>query len=164
MGDALYNWDIAGEIDDIRRLTSAIADLRNEVEKTGAGGGIVGSIKSAVTGVKNWAGKAVTKVKNVASDAWGTVKGWFGFAEGGVVNKPTKAIIGEGSYPDAVVPLPDGRTIPVTIMGGAGGGDNSDLLAELQSLRAAIAGMTLSMDGQKVGQILVENSGNPGML
>ena len=96
-------------------------------EKTGAGGGIVGSIKSAVTGVKNWAGKAVTKVKNVASDAWGTVKGWFGFAEGGVVNQPTKAIIGEGQYPEAVVPLPDGRTIPVTIQGG-GASDNSDLL------------------------------------
>ncbi len=40
------------------------------------------------------------------------------FASGGVTNKP--AIFGEAG-PEAAVPLPDGRHIPVKMMGGAGG-------------------------------------------
>jgi len=39
------------------------------------------------------------------------------FATGGVVNKPTPALIGEGQYNEAVVPLPDGRSIPVDFTG-----------------------------------------------
>ncbi|MFT4064271.1 phage tail tape measure C-terminal domain-containing protein [Paraburkholderia sp.] len=37
------------------------------------------------------------------------------YANGGVANSPQLAIYGEGSMPEAYVPLPDGRTIPVTI-------------------------------------------------
>lgn len=46
------------------------------------------------------------------------------FAMGGVVRQPTLAIVGEGAAPaEAFVPLPDGRSIPVSFRGGAGGGD-----------------------------------------
>jgi phage-related minor tail protein len=65
------------------------------------------------------------------------VKGLFGFADGGIMtssgaaplrkyatggiaNSPQLALYGEGSRPEAYVPLPDGRTIPVTMQGGAG--------------------------------------------
>lgn len=44
-----------------------------------------------------------------------------GFADGGVVTKPTAALIGEGRYNEAVVPLPDGKRIPVDIKGATGG-------------------------------------------
>ena len=40
-----------------------------------------------------------------------------GFAKGGVVDSPHLAVFGEGSTPEAFVPLPDGRTIPVTLTG-----------------------------------------------
>ena len=43
------------------------------------------------------------------------------YSNGGIANRPQAAIFGEGSRPEAYVPLPDGRTIPVT-MSGAGGG------------------------------------------
>ena len=43
------------------------------------------------------------------------------YARGGVANSPQMALFGEGSTPEAYVPLPDGRTIPVTMKGGGGG-------------------------------------------
>lgn len=39
------------------------------------------------------------------------------YANGGVANRPQLALFGEGSTPEAYVPLPDGRTIPVTMTG-----------------------------------------------
>lgn len=45
------------------------------------------------------------------------------YASGGIANSPQIAMFGEGSRPEAYVPLPDGRSIPVT-MSGQGGGVN----------------------------------------
>ena len=41
-----------------------------------------------------------------------------GFANGGIVNGPTLGLVGEGKYNEAIVPLPDGRSIPVKMAGG----------------------------------------------
>lgn len=43
------------------------------------------------------------------------------YANGGIANSPQMAIFGEGKMNEAYVPLPDGRTIPVTMSGGGGG-------------------------------------------
>lgn len=68
----------------------------------------------------------------------GDIGGFFGFANGGVMtssgavplrayssggiaNSPQLALYGEGKMPEAYVPLPDGRTIPVTVTGGEKG-------------------------------------------
>jgi len=42
------------------------------------------------------------------------------FSNGGVVDRTTLAMIGEGSNREAVVPLPDNRSIPVKMIGGGG--------------------------------------------
>lgn len=42
------------------------------------------------------------------------------FAGGGVARGPMVSIFGEGSTPEAYVPLPDGRRIPVALQGGGG--------------------------------------------
>ena len=47
------------------------------------------------------------------------------YASGGIANSPQLALFGEGSRPEAYVPLPDGRSIPVTMSGGAGMGSMS---------------------------------------
>ncbi|ATW57959.1 tail tape-measure protein [Pseudomonas phage nickie] len=45
------------------------------------------------------------------------------YAKGGIADRPQLALYGEGSMNEAFVPLPDGRTIPVTVSGtGAGNG------------------------------------------
>ena len=41
------------------------------------------------------------------------------YAAGGIASSPQLAVYGEGSTPEAYVPLPDGRTIPVTMKNGA---------------------------------------------
>jgi hypothetical protein len=47
-------------------------------------------------------------------------KGWkpfpvSAFANGGMVNGPTLGLVGEGKYNEAIVPLPNGRSIPVDL-------------------------------------------------
>lgn len=52
------------------------------------------------------------------------------YAKGGIARSPQLAVFGEGSMAEAYVPLPDGRTIPVTMSssgGGFGGGEASDV-------------------------------------
>lgn len=55
------------------------------------------------------------------------------FAVGGVVTRPTRAIIGEAGIPEAVIPMPDNRTVPVTITGGGAGSDMSGVMTMLQT-------------------------------
>lgn len=47
--------------------------------------------------------------------------GFRAFASGGIVTGPTLGLVGEGRYNEAVIPLPDGKSVPVNL-GGAGGG------------------------------------------
>lgn len=47
------------------------------------------------------------------------------YASGGVAKSPQVAIFGEGRQNEAYVPLPDGKSIPVTMKGGGGAGDNN---------------------------------------
>ena len=41
----------------------------------------------------------------IVSGVVGSVGGWLGLHEGGVVTSPTLAMIGEGGQPEAVIPL-----------------------------------------------------------
>lgn len=43
-----------------------------------------------------------------------------GYGSGGIARGPQLAWVGEGGYNEAVVPLPDGRSIPVTLAGSSG--------------------------------------------
>lgn len=47
------------------------------------------------------------------------------YAKGGIASRPQLALFGEGRMPEAYVPLPDGRAIPVTMQGAAGGQQNN---------------------------------------
>ena len=47
----------------------------------------------------------------------------FEFAKGGIVTGPTNALIGEGGMNEAIVPLPNGRSIPVEMAGGGAAGN-----------------------------------------
>lgn len=49
------------------------------------------------------------------------------YANGGIANTPQMAMFGEGRGPEAYVPLPDGRSIPVTMKGGANGGASGNV-------------------------------------
>jgi phage-related minor tail protein len=47
--------------------------------------------------------------------------GFRAFANGGIVTGPTLGLVGEGKYNEAVIPLPDGKSVPVDLGGMAGG-------------------------------------------
>lgn len=56
----------------------------------------------------------------------GIARGGFrAFADGGIVQGPTLGLVGEGRYNEAVVPLPDGKSIPVQL----GGSSSRDLIS-----------------------------------
>lgn len=46
------------------------------------------------------------------------------YAKGGIAREPQLALYGEGRKPEAYVPLPDGRSIPVSMSGGGGNVNN----------------------------------------
>ena len=55
----------------------------------------------------------------------GIAKGGFrsmAYASGGVATRPTIGLVGEGKHNEAIVPLPDGKSIPVSMPGGGAGG------------------------------------------
>jgi lambda family phage tail tape measure protein len=74
------------------------------------------------------------------------------YANGGIANSPQLAVFGEGARSEAYVPLPDGRSIPVTMRGGGNAtvvvnvdatgskvqGDNSDANALGRVVGAAV--------------------------
>ena len=81
-------------------------------------GGIIGGASMAFT---SWLTATPAVPATPATSATpkangGVLKGGFReFAKGGVVNKPTLGLVGEGKYNEAVVPLPDGKSIPVVM-------------------------------------------------
>lgn len=114
-----------------------------------------GFVELAMTGKANFADLAKSVIADIIkiqaqkllAQAATSVMGFFGFADGGIMtsggsaplkkyaaggiaNSPQLALFGEGRLPEAYVPLPDGRTIPVTMKGGgvgAGGGGNVEI-------------------------------------
>jgi hypothetical protein len=80
----------------------------------GALGGFAWGAKTTQLGGVS-AGQAVT----LTAANGGVFPGGFqAFASGGIINQPTLGLVGEGRYNEAVVPLPDGRSIPVNMRGG----------------------------------------------
>lgn len=86
------------------------------------GGGIVGSIAGLFSGgggggFEGFGGFAdFAFAKGGIGSARGAVK-LRKFADGGIATQPTLAVFGEGDRPEAFVPLPDGRRIPVEMSG-----------------------------------------------
>ena len=67
------------------------------------------------------------KLKIVNNDVLDSVLPANPYAKGGIVTKPTHALIGEGGMNEAVVPLPNGRSIPVDLGKNKGGGVTTNI-------------------------------------
>ena len=72
------------------------------------------------------------------------------YATGGIATTPQLSLFGEGSTPEAYVPLPDGRSIPVTMSGGAGGGNQYNITVNVRSAE----GDSPSQTGQKAAEAM----------
>ena len=80
---------------------------------------------------RDWALKQLEDFKAKMGFAMGGIVagGFRAFANGGMVNQPTLGLVGEGAYNEAIVPLPDGRSIPVMQTG------NNPIVVELSKFR-----------------------------
>jgi len=86
-----------------------------QIEKGDTGSVIsgIGSILAGVGGAILGLGPLFGGKKAANGAVW---KGGFtAFADGGTVSGPTLGLIGEGKYNEAIVPLPDGKAIPVQL-------------------------------------------------
>lgn len=80
------------------------------------------------------------------------------YASGGIANSPQMALFGEGRMNEAYVPLPDGRTIPVTMQGNTGGGNGPiSVVVNVDAKGNADAqttGTTTAQDAKQLGLII----------
>ena len=79
------------------------------------------------------------------------------YARGGVANSPQLALFGEGSMPEAYVPLPDGRSIPVSMKGGSQGGGGNSVVVNVNIVNGRESGESSESDsarGRELGQVI----------
>ena len=111
MTDALVSFVMTGKLDFRTLANSIISDLiRIQIQRA-----ITLPLANAMAGVFGFASGGVMTSAGPTSLRT--------YASGGIANSPQLALFGEGSRPEAYVPLPDGRSIPVTMSGAGGGGD-----------------------------------------
>jgi tape measure domain-containing protein len=74
------------------------------------------------------------------------------FANGGIVTGPTLGIVGEGKYNEAIIPLPDGKSVPVEL-GGTAGGIQSSIVINIDgngNVNSDSSGSNASDFGRKI--------------
>lgn len=99
-------------------LLKAIKGALGIGEDGAISGGFLGAIGFAKGGVMSSNGASIGGVPINA------------YANGGVANSPQLSVFGEGRTPEAYVPLPDGKNIPVKMAGGGGGTYNITVRVE----------------------------------
>ena len=125
----------------------------SQIKKGGTGntlmgiGSIMGSIGGAIGGFTKLAGAN----GGVAGGGWKPFP-VSAFANGGMVKGPTLGLVGEGKYNEAIVPLPDGRSIPVQMRGGGGSGSR-DLLANQAQSRPSPSVLSMSFQSTTINGV-----------
>ncbi len=115
MTDALTNFVMTGKLDFKSLATSIISDLvRIQIQRA-----ITLPLANALGSYFGFASGGVMTA--------GGPMPLRAYASGGVATSPQLALFGEGSRPEAYVPLPDGRSIPVTMSQPAGGNSGGDV-------------------------------------
>lgn len=109
-----------------RSIASSFANMVGEMISQWMRGQVIGLFTSLLPGTAPAAGFGLGPGSSFAGYADTALRGITPFATGGIVTGPTLGLVGEGRYNEAIVPLPDGRSIPVDLGGASGaGGDIS---------------------------------------
>lgn len=131
MEDALVNFVKTGKLDFKSLADSIISDMIRMQIQQSITGPLSGILRTAISGLFGGGGSAgfgsgaefgsqdlgqYFANGGVMTDA-GPLP-LHAYSSGGIANTPQLAIFGEGRMNEAYVPLPDGRTIPVTMSGG----------------------------------------------
>lgn len=76
------------------------------------------------------------------------------YSRGGVATSPQLAMFGEGSNPEAYVPLPDGRRIPVNMKGGGVASNNVSVSVNINQSTGESDVQSQTMFGKKIGEAI----------
>lgn len=86
------------------------------------------------------------------------------YSGGGIANSPQVAIFGEGRQNEAFVPLPDGRSIPVTLSGAGGGGGNVEIhIHEASGTKSNITQSKSSSGGTRI-DVMIQRTAKEAIL
>ena len=124
MEDALVGFVMTGKLDFKSLATSIVSDMaRMAIQAMILKPlmGFMGGLFCGGTDVGGYTSSAASFANGGIMTSQGSMP-LNAYANGGIANSPQMAIFGEGRMPEAYVPLPDGRSIPVSMKGGAGGG------------------------------------------
>jgi tape measure domain-containing protein len=115
----IAEWLKAQLIQGFANIFSAIVPGIAGIGGGGLSSGFSAGASSAIdTSAAGWGAAFNTPLKFANG---GIASGGFrAFANGGIVTGPTLGLVGEGRYNEAVIPLPDGKSVPVDLGGGAG--------------------------------------------
>jgi lambda family phage tail tape measure protein len=151
MTDALTSFVMTGKLDFRSLANSIISDMiriqiQQSITRPLAGwlGSLIGSAFGG-TGGATFGAPASQVVPITMTAANGGIMSNMGplalnqYANGGIATGPQLALFGEGRMNEAYVPLPDGRSIPVTMSGG-GGGDVFNISVSVSDAGAAASG------------------------
>ena len=125
----------------------------SQIKKGGTGNTLmgIGSILASLGGAIGGFTKLFGANGGVAGGGWKPFP-VSAFANGGMVKGPTLGLVGEGKYNEAIVPLPDGRSIPVQ-MRGAGGSGSRDLLANQAQSRPSPSVLSMSFQSTTINGV-----------
>jgi len=119
-GGSSFVETLGGVVQGIGMVATSAMGIMAGIEQVQKGGtkntlAGIGSILMGVGGSILGFGSLFGGKKAANGAVW---KGGFqAFADGGIVSGPTLGLVGEGKYNEAIVPLPDGRSIPVQMQG-----------------------------------------------
>jgi tape measure domain-containing protein len=122
-----------------RSVASMFADMVAQILAKWAAVQIIGMFLPGLTGGGGGGAKPPLPGSVALTAANGAVweGGFTPFANGGVVKGPTLGLVGEGRFNEAVVPLPDGRKIPVDLGGGAGNNISTNIVVNVNNGQAS---------------------------
>lgn len=120
---------------------------------TGGASASAGATQAGYTGSQfsNWVA-AQPHANGGIMTKWGSAK-LKEYANGGIARSPQVAVFGEGSMAEAYVPLPDGRSIPVTLQGQLSGGESGQQAAKMPPVVVNVINQSgQNMNAEQTGQ------------
>ena len=159
MEDALVNFVKTGKLDFSSLADSIVSDMVRIAIQRQILGPLMGTGVNGDYGIMGSIGKSIGSFFGFANGGIMTSSGALPlntYANGGIANRPQMALFGEGRTPEAFVPLPDGRHIPVAMQGGGGGSNVVVNVVNNASGTKATAQERQDSNGQRVIDVMIE--------